>query len=64
MPFFTGLGYPSITVLYLPTALTVIFIELDYLVYQAQKQYGTRSLKGVVNYREPLPGCRTLHFRS
>ena len=31
VPFFTGLGYPSITALYLPMILAVILVELGYL---------------------------------
>lgn len=62
VPFFTGRGYPSITALYLPMVLVVILVELGYLVYQAQKQFETRSLKGVVNYREPVLGWMYIAF--
>ncbi|HEU0295355.1 MAG TPA: CPBP family intramembrane glutamic endopeptidase [Anaerolineales bacterium] len=62
VPFITGLGYPSIIALYLPMILAVILVELGYLIYQGQKQSGTRSLKGVVNYREPVPGWMYIGF--
>jgi len=62
VPFFTGLGYPSITALYLPMILAVILLELGYLLYQGQKKYGTRFLKGVANYREHVPGWMYIAF--
>jgi uncharacterized protein len=54
VPFFTGQGYPSITALYLPMILAVILVELGYLFYQGQKKNGSLSLKGVVNFRQPV----------
>lgn len=62
VPFITGLGYPSITALYLPMILAVILVELGYLLYQGQKQSGTRSLKSVVNYRESVPWWMYIAF--
>ncbi len=62
VPFFTGLGYPSITALYLPMILAVIIMELGYLYYQAQKKNGTHSLKGMVNYREHVPWWMYIAF--
>lgn len=55
VPFFTRLGYPSITALYLPMILAVILLELGYLFYQGQLQNGMLSLQGVVNYRQHVP---------
>jgi uncharacterized protein len=55
VPFFAKLGYPSISALYLPMVMAVILMEVGYLLYQAQKHGGTRSLKNVVNYRERVP---------
>jgi membrane protease YdiL (CAAX protease family) len=62
VPFFTALGYPSITALYLPMILAVLLVELGYLLYQGQKQSGTRSLKSVVNYRESVPWWMYIAF--
>ena len=62
VPFFTRLGYPSITALYLPMVLAVILVELGYLFYEARKQGGTRSLKQVVNFREPVPWWMYIAF--
>ena len=61
-PFFTGRGYPSITALYLPMILAVILVELGYLFYQGQKKNGMLSLKGMVNYREHVPGWMYIAF--
>ena len=55
VPFFTGLGYPAITALYLPMILAVILVELGYLFYQGQKLKSTRALNGIVNYRQHVP---------
>ena len=54
LPLVMAIGYPSITALYLPMILTVIIVEMGYLLYQGRKRNGTVSLKGVVNYREPV----------
>jgi len=62
VPIFTNLGYPSITALYLPMILAVILLELGYLFYQGQKKNGQRSLTGVVNYRERVPGWMYVAF--
>jgi membrane protease YdiL (CAAX protease family) len=62
VPLVTAFGYPSITALYLPMILTVIAIELGYLYYQGRKKNGTLSLKGVVNYREPVPWWQYIVF--
>ena len=62
VPIFANLGYPSITALYLPMILAVILLELGYLFYQGQKKYGQRSLTGVVNYRERVPGWMYVAF--
>lgn len=62
VPFITRLGYPSITALYLPMILAVILVELGYLLYQGQKQSGTRSLKSVVNYRGSVPWWMYIAF--
>jgi len=62
VPFFTGLGYPSITALYLPMILAVILVELGYLFYSGQKKNGMLSLNGVVNYREHVPGWMYIAF--
>ena len=62
VPFFTGQGYPSITALYLPMILAVIFVELGYLFFQGQKKNGSLSLDGIVNYRQPVPGWMYIVF--
>lgn len=54
VPIVLGLGYPSIAALYLPMALTLVVVELGYLYYQGRKKNGRLSLKGVVQYREPV----------
>jgi uncharacterized protein len=62
VPFFAKLGYPSITALYLLMVLALILMEVGYLLYQAQKHGGTRSLKNVVNYREHVPWWMYIAF--
>ena len=62
VPFFTRLGYPSITALYLPMTLSVIIMELGYLFYRGYKKNGTYSLQGIVDYREPVPGWMYVVF--
>jgi membrane protease YdiL (CAAX protease family) len=62
VPFFTGLGYPSITALYLPMILAVILVELGYLYYQGQKKNGSLSLKGIVDFRQPVPWWMYIAF--
>jgi membrane protease YdiL (CAAX protease family) len=62
VPLVTAMGYPSITALYLPMILTVILLELGYLLMQGQKRNGTLSLKGIVDYREPVPGWHYFVF--
>ncbi len=62
VPFFTGLSYPSLTALYLPMILAVILVELGYLFYQGQKKNGMLSLKGMVNYRQHVPGWMYIAF--
>jgi len=62
VPFFTGLGYPTITALYLPMILAVILVELGYLFYQGQKKNGKLSLNGVVNYRQHVPWWMYIAF--
>jgi membrane protease YdiL (CAAX protease family) len=62
VPFFTSLGYPSITALYLPMILAVILVELGYLFYQGQKKNGMLSLKGMVNYRQHVPWWMYIAF--
>ena len=62
VPIFTRLGYPSITALYLPMIVAVILIELGYLLYQGQKKTGARSISGVINYRERVPGWMYVAF--
>jgi len=55
VPLFDRLGFPSIMVLYLPMILTIIALELAYLFQQGVKKNGSRSLKGIVNYRDQVP---------
>ena len=62
VPFFTGLGYPSIMALYLPMILSVIIVELGYLFYWGYRKNGTYSLQGIVHYREPVPGWMYVVF--
>ena len=62
VPFFTGLGYPSILALYLPMILSVIIVELGYLFYRGYRKNGTYSLQGIVHYHEPVPGWMYVVF--
>ena len=62
VPFFIGLGYPTIMALYLPMILAVILVELGYLFYQGQKKNGSLSLKGVVNYSQHVPWWMYIAF--
>ncbi|HEX5809027.1 MAG TPA: type II CAAX endopeptidase family protein [Anaerolineales bacterium] len=62
VPFFTGLGYPSITALYLPMILAVILMELGYLLYLGKKKNGFLSLKGIVDFRQPVPWWMYIAF--
>ena len=62
VPFAAMLGYPSITALYLPMILTVIFLELGYLTFQGRKRNGTLSLNWIVNFREPVPWWQYVVF--
>jgi membrane protease YdiL (CAAX protease family) len=62
VPLVSALGYPSITALYLPMILTVILVELGYLLVQGRKRNDRLSLEGTVNYREPVPGWYYLVF--
>jgi hypothetical protein len=62
VPFAAALGYPSITVLYLPMILTVIVVELGYLLVQGRKRNGSLSLNGIVNFREPVPWWQYVIF--
>src|SRR5689334_7693126 len=55
VPFFIRRNYPTITALYLPMILAVIFVELGYLFFQGQKKNGSLSLDGIVNYRHSVP---------
>ena len=55
VPFFTRLGYPSIMALYLPMIVAVMIVELGYLFYRGHRENGIYSLRGVVNYRQPVP---------
>ena len=55
VPGFIRLGYPSITALYLPMILAVILMELGYLLYRGQKKNGSLSLRGIVDFRQPVP---------
>ena len=55
VPLASEMGYPSITALYLPMILTVIILELGYLLWQGRKRNGVLSLTGIVNFLEPVP---------
>jgi len=55
VPLFARLGFPSITVLYLPMILTIIVLELAYLFQQGVMKNGSRALNGIINYRDPAP---------
>lgn len=48
-------GYPSLLGILLAVAVIILPIELGYLLYQARKNNGSLSLKGIVLYREALP---------
>ena len=62
VPLVSARGYPSIIALYLPMILTVILVELGYLLVQGQRMNGIFSLEGVVNYREPAPWWQYVVF--
>ena len=62
VPGFIRLGYPSITALYLPMILAVILMELGYLLYRGQKKNGSLSLRGVVDFRQPVPWWMYIAF--
>ena len=62
VPLANALDYPSIIALYLPMILTVILVELGYLLVQGRKRNGSISLKGIVNYREPVSGWQYVVF--
>jgi len=62
VPFAAALGYPSITVLYLPMILTVIVVELGYLLVHGRKRNGSLSLNGIVNFRAPVPWWQYVIF--
>jgi membrane protease YdiL (CAAX protease family) len=55
VPFLTKLGYPSITALYLPMIVAVMIVELGYLFYRGHRETGVYSLRGEVNYQQPVP---------
>ena len=62
VPLAAALGYPSITALYLPMILTVILLELGYLLVQGRRGNNDLSLKGIVNMREPVPWWNYIVF--
>lgn len=62
VPGFIRLGYPSITALYLPMILAVILMELGYLLYRGQKKNGSLSLRGIVDFRQPVPWWMYIAF--
>lgn len=53
-PIATSWGYPTIAAIYVPMILTVIVLELGFLLYQGRRQNGALSLDSV-SYREPVP---------
>ncbi len=61
-PLALAWSYPTITALYLPMILTVIVLELGYLLVQGRKETGALSLKEVVDYRQPVPWWYYLLF--
>lgn len=61
-PLVMSLGYPTLAALYVPMALTVIVLELAFLLYQGQKRNGRLSLNGIVSYREPILWWQYLVF--
>jgi uncharacterized protein len=62
VPVFTRLGFPSITALYLPMILALIFMELGYLLYRGQKKNGSLSLKGIIDFQQPVPWWMDIAF--
>lgn len=54
-PIATSLGYPTIAAIYVPMVLTVIVLEMGFLLYRGRQLNGKFTLKGVVTYREPVP---------
>lgn len=55
VPLAAVMGYPSITALYFPMILTVILLELGYLLVQGKTRNDALSFEGIVNFREPVP---------
>jgi uncharacterized protein len=51
---FMSQGYPSITALYLPMILTVIALELGYMLGQARQQNVGLWSKAIILFREPV----------
>ena len=62
VPGILRLGYPSITALYVPMILAVILMELGYLLYRGQKKNGSFSLRGIVDFRQPVPRWMYIAF--
>ena len=62
VPIANALGYPSIIALYLPMILTVILVELGYLMFQSRKRKGSLSLKEIINFRKPVPLWQYIAF--
>jgi membrane protease YdiL (CAAX protease family) len=62
VPLVAALGYPYLAALYVPMILTVIVVELGYLLVQARKSNWGLSLRRIVNYREPAPWWQYVVF--
>ncbi|NJC98193.1 MAG: CPBP family intramembrane metalloprotease [Anaerolineae bacterium] len=55
IPILRSLGYPSMMALMCAIPLTLLPVELGYLLYEGRRRNGRLSLQGVVLYRDPIP---------
>jgi membrane protease YdiL (CAAX protease family) len=62
VPVMAAVGYPALGALYLPMILTVIGLELGYLLLKGRAASGRPSLRGVVAYRQPVPRWQYVVF--
>jgi uncharacterized protein len=55
VPLVRGWGFPTLLAAYLVLPGVIIPVELGYLLYQGGLRRGRPSLRGIVQYREPIP---------
>lgn len=54
-PLALRLGYPALAAL-LVGVIVLVVVELGWLLYEGRRRNGRLSLRGIVVYREPMPG--------